>query len=222
MKNFVREFVLLLVIFCAGTFLLWSGREKSDTQALQSEDSRTAETNWARGPAIRKVDAAGQPSFARKNVPSEVPAEPSPATMAGEAESTGNVETTSATSTEVLRRDTVIRVTGLKAQRSNLLIAVFESPAGFPKSDQSTHTTTIEAEGEKVELSLSLPINCPIAIAVFQDLDGNKMISKSSIGIPIEPYGFSNNARGLFGPPTFQQSVVRLKEGSDTLEITVR
>ena len=57
MKNFVREFVLLLVIFCAGTCLLWSGREKSDTQALQSDDSRTAETNWARGPAIRKVDA---------------------------------------------------------------------------------------------------------------------------------------------------------------------
>jgi uncharacterized protein (DUF2141 family) len=155
-------------------------------------------------------------------VRSEIPAESPPATTAGKAESTGNVETTAATSTEVQRRDTVIRVTGLKAQRSNLLIAVFESPAGFPKSDQSTHTTTIEAEGEKVELSLSLPINCPIAIAVFQDLDGNKMISKSSIGIPIEPYGFSNNARGLFGPPTFQQSVVRLKEGSDTLEITVR
>ncbi len=221
MKNFVREFVLLLLIFCAGTFLLWSGREKSDTQALPSEDSRTAETNWARGPAIRKVDAAGQPSLARKNVRSEIPAEPPPATSAGKAESTGKTET-AATLAEVLRRDTVIRVTGLKAQRSNLLIAVFESPAGFPKSDQSTHTTTIEAEGEKVELSLSLPINCPIAIAVFQDLDGNKMISKSSIGIPIEPYGFSNNARGLFGPPTFQQSVVRLKEGSDTLEITVR
>ena len=153
MKNFVREFVLLLVIFCAGTFLLWSGREKSDTQALQSEDSRTAETNWARGPAIRKVDAAGQPSFARKNVPSEVPAEPSPATMAGEAESTGNVETTSATSTEVLRRDTVIRVTGLKAQRSNLLIAVFESPAVLEAGVGATMSVRSACNGARNDFS---------------------------------------------------------------------
>jgi uncharacterized protein (DUF2141 family) len=222
MKNFVREFVLLLVILFAGTYLLWSGPEKSETRSLPSENSGTAEIPLTPTPATAEVDAVSQPPLAQKNVRSEISAEPPPATTAGKAESTGKVETTAATSTEVQRRDTVIRVTGLKAQRSNLLIAVFESPAGFPRSDQSTHTTTIEAEGENVELSLSLPINCPIAIAVFQDLDGNKMISKSSIGIPIEPYGFSNNARGLFGPPTFQQSVVRLKEGSDTLEITVR
>ncbi len=215
MKNFVREFVLLIVILCAGSYLFWSGPQDSDTrnsspQNLRSKDSGTAEIPLALSPATPAVDATSQQPLAKKNVLSEIPAEPPTATAADTA------------STDVLRTDTVVRVTGLKPQRSNLLIAVFESPAGFPKSDQSTNTITIEAEGENIELSLSLPIDHPIAIAVFQDLDGNKMISKNSIGIPIEPYGFSNNARGLFGPPTFQQSVVRLKEGSDTLEIAVR
>ena len=216
MKNFVREFVLLLVIFCAGMFLLWSGPEKLETRSLRSENSGTAKSPSSPRPSTAAVDAVSQPPLAQKNLRREIPVEPPPETTAGKA------ETTAATTTEVQRRDTAIRVTGLNAQSSNLMIAVFESPAGFPKSDQSTHTTTIEAAGENVELSLSLPINHSIAIAVFQDLDGNKMISKSSIGIPIEPYGFSNNARGLFGPPTFQQSVVRLTEESETLEITVR
>jgi len=123
---------------------------------------------------------------------------------------------------ESLRMETVIRVTGLKPQPGSLRIAVFESPDGFPKSEQSTKTTVIETNGEHLDFSLSLPVNHPVAIAVFQDLDGNKIISKSSIGIPIEPYGFSNNARGLLGPPTFQQAVVRINEGQDRLEIQVR
>jgi len=217
MKNFVREFVLLLVILCAGSYLFWSGPQDSDTRTLRSRDSGKAEILLPLSPANLPVDRVSEPPLAQKNVLSEIPAEPQTATTA-----TDKAETADVMSTDGLRRDTVIRVTGLKPQRSNLLIAVFESPAGFPKSDQSTNTTTIEAEGESIELSLSLPINHPLAIAVFQDLDGNKMISKNSIGIPSEPYGFSNNARGLFGPPTFQQSVVRLKEGSDTLEIAVR
>ena len=96
-------------------------------------------------------------------------------------------------------------VMGLTAQTSSVYVAVFESEAGFPKSELSSKTTVVSATEGQVRFSLKLPRNQPVAIAVFQDIDGNGRLSKNQIGIPTEPYGFSNNARGLLGPPSFSR-----------------
>jgi uncharacterized protein (DUF2141 family) len=121
-----------------------------------------------------------------------------------------------------VRTEISIRVSGLTPKPGTLRVAVFESSEGFPKPEQSTSTTVVESEGDQAEFSLKLPVNHPLAIAVFQDLDGNKVITKNGFGIPAEPYGFSNNARGVLGPPTFQQAVLRLADGQDSLEIKIR
>jgi uncharacterized protein (DUF2141 family) len=44
------------------------------------------------------------------------------------------------------------------------------------------------------------------AIAVIHDLNENKELDKGFMGIPKEPYGFSNDARGKFGPPSYSES----------------
>ncbi len=41
-------------------------------------------------------------------------------------------------------------------------------------------------------------------IAVFHDLNENQELDANMLGIPTEAYGFSNNARGTFGPPGFE------------------
>lgn len=64
-------------------------------------------------------------------------------------------------------------VTGLSAQQSNVYVAVFELESGFPKSELSNKTVVVSTNSEKVEFSLELPTNLPLAIAVFQDSDGN-------------------------------------------------
>ena len=48
----------------------------------------------------------------------------------------------------------------------------------------------------------------PLALSVFQDANANGRLDMNAIGIPTEPYGFSNNAAGNFGPPKFEQAVV--------------
>ncbi len=62
---------------------------------------------------------------------------------------------------------------------------------------------------DSVDFSLSLPDLATTRIAVFQDLNGDGKLTKNSFGLPIEPYGFSNNARSTFGPPSFSQSAFR-------------
>ena len=44
------------------------------------------------------------------------------------------------------------------------------------------------------------------AISMYVDENNNGKLDANAIGIPIEPYAFSNDASGTFGPPTFEQA----------------
>ncbi|MCB8822982.1 DUF2141 domain-containing protein [Microvirga rosea] len=59
------------------------------------------------------------------------------------------------------------------------------------------------------------------AVAVFQDLNGNGSLDRNLIGLPREPYGFSNDT-GRRGPPSFQEALVTIQEPSTTVTIPVR
>ncbi|MDT0644818.1 DUF2141 domain-containing protein [Zunongwangia sp. F363] len=52
------------------------------------------------------------------------------------------------------------------------------------------------------------------AISMFYDTNGNGILDKNFIGIPMEPYGFSNNVRPALRAPTFQESRFSLINGS--------
>lgn len=45
------------------------------------------------------------------------------------------------------------------------------------------------------------------AVAAFEDLNGNGTLDRSQNGLPLEPYGFSNNA-GRRSTPRFEQAAV--------------
>jgi uncharacterized protein (DUF2141 family) len=139
-------------------------------------------------------------------------------------------ETSFATNSEADSSDAVagestqtlsIHISGLKNQSSMLYVAVFDSAKGFPKPERSRTTTTIPVTGVKVDFSLSLPDMSKASIAIFQDLNGDGTLTKNSFGLPIEPYGFSNNARSTFGPPSFSQAAFRVSEETPSMEIRV-
>lgn len=48
----------------------------------------------------------------------------------------------------------------------------------------------------------------PLAISVFQDLNGNGKLDSNMMGMPTEPYAFSRQAQGNFGPPSFDQAAL--------------
>jgi uncharacterized protein (DUF2141 family) len=48
------------------------------------------------------------------------------------------------------------------------------------------------------------------AIAVFHDKNNNGILDKNLVGMPVERYGFSNNARVTFSAPSFNSAAVEL------------
>lgn len=59
------------------------------------------------------------------------------------------------------------------------------------------------------------------AIKAFHDEDVDGRLSCGLMGMPKERYGFSNNARGLFGPPSFKDAAVQYAP-SGALRIQLR
>lgn len=49
------------------------------------------------------------------------------------------------------------------------------------------------------------------AISLFVDVNGNGRLDTNALGAPIEPYGFSNDASGSFGPPSFDQARIAVQ-----------
>ena len=57
------------------------------------------------------------------------------------------------------------------------------------------------------------------AIKAFHDQNGDKKHNRGLFGQPLEPYGFSNNVRGIFGPPSYEKTTFRLPPGAAQISI---
>ncbi len=59
------------------------------------------------------------------------------------------------------------------------------------------------------------------AIIAFQDLDGTGTLPRSKLGLPLEPYGLSNDA-GRLRRPTFQQAAFQLDAEERSVVVRLR
>jgi uncharacterized protein (DUF2141 family) len=97
----------------------------------------------------------------------------------------------------------VVSVVGLERDEGLIRIAVFDSADRFP--DEPILGEVVEPRKLGAEWSASLPRGT-YAVAVVHDVDGNGKLNTNLLGMPREPYGFSNDARGTFGAPSFEDA----------------
>lgn len=57
------------------------------------------------------------------------------------------------------------------------------------------------------------------AIALYQDLNGNGKLDTNFLGIPKEPYAFSNNIKPVFSTPSFKQCSFEFSQANQNLSI---
>ena len=100
-------------------------------------------------------------------------------------------------------------------------LALFAEPESFPDNQRATRTLATAVEHPTAEVLIENLPEGTYAAAVFQDLNGDEILNRGSFGIPSEPYGFSNNARGNFGPPSFRAAAFQLTMDQGELDIRV-
>jgi uncharacterized protein (DUF2141 family) len=60
------------------------------------------------------------------------------------------------------------------------------------------------------------------AVRLYHDENDNGELDANMFGVPREAYGFSNDARGRFGPPDFDEAAFTLPSGSLSITITAK
>ena len=108
-------------------------------------------------------------------------------------------------------------VQGITKASGSIRIAVYDGEPSFKKLEAPVVGTIIPAAVPSVSFETELPAG-EYAISLFHDVDGNGKLKTNLVGMPREPYGFSNNAKGKFGPPTWAASVFTV-DGDTTVVI---
>lgn len=80
----------------------------------------------------------------------------------------------------------------------------------------------LKATGSVVVFDVSGLAPGDYAIRAVHDLDADGDIDVNTLGIPTEPFGFSNDAMGKMGPPGFEQAKFTLKPGSNSVSFRMR
>lgn len=107
--------------------------------------------------------------------------------------------------TYVQQDSLTITVENIRNMDGLLKVCVFDNEADFMQQPVICEDVTDFSKPEH-ELSLSIPIGRRYAIIVYHDLNANGKLDRNILGIPSEPYGFSNNPSTRFGPPSFDKA----------------
>ncbi len=114
-----------------------------------------------------------------------------------------------------------VRFRGLEPNRGSLVCALYGDRSSFDNDGAPLRSAVLPVAGEDVEWTLELPPG-RYAIKVYQDLDEDGELARGSFGVPREPYGFSNNARGSFGPPSWSAASFELGTARLVLDVDLR
>ena len=100
-----------------------------------------------------------------------------------------------------------IELTGIKPAEGNILLSLYKNAEGFPSDTKAVYMSSkTKVSANTITVSLNNVPNGTYAIAFFHDANANGKMDKNFVGLPKEGYGFSNDAMGKFGPPSFKEA----------------
>lgn len=106
--------------------------------------------------------------------------------------------------------DLTLTFPGLKAKTGTVLIAVYDSAESWA-SGKPARAATASAAADLPTAKLEGLPDGTYAVRAVHDVDGDGKMGRNPFGIPTEPYGFSNDAPPVMGPPAFEAAAFPLK-----------
>ncbi|HUN92041.1 MAG TPA: DUF2141 domain-containing protein [Burkholderiaceae bacterium] len=116
--------------------------------------------------------------------------------------------------------DLRVVVNDVKTDQGVVMVGLFKDPAAFPSTMLAGQKTAATPGSVTVVFSGLAPGS--YAVSAYQDLDGNGKLNKNLLGIPTEPYGFSRDARGRTGPPSFDDAKFDLPAAGAEIVVRIR
>ncbi|MDH5230945.1 MAG: DUF2141 domain-containing protein [Gammaproteobacteria bacterium] len=118
--------------------------------------------------------------------------------------------------------DLVIQVEGLKNAQGQVRAFLFDASSAFPKEELSIRQQQIAVADNKNIIRFNKLSPGKYAVSLFHDENNNGELDSKWYGPPSEGVGVSNNAKGGFGPPKYEQCEFEVKPGHNLISIKVK
>ena len=113
-------------------------------------------------------------------------------------------------------------LTDIKTKTGQVGFFLFHSEEGFPvKTEKALLSGYVKNTGKTVEYTFPNIAVGSYAVYVFHDEDGNNKLKTNFIGMPKEGMGVSNNAKGHFGPPSFDDAKFNFNKTEQTITVSL-
>ena len=122
---------------------------------------------------------------------------------------------------EAVRAESLkIVLTNVHVSEGTIMLQVLRGEAEFNGEGEPIMSVLQRAETGEMSFTASALPKGEYAIRVMHDTNGNGKLDTNFVGIPSEPWAFSNNAVGNFGPPKWADVRFTL-DGDVTQSITL-
>lgn len=111
-------------------------------------------------------------------------------------------------------------VEGLGSDEGQVMMALFDSEASFDGPAEPVRKAKLAIEKHAAAQTWSGLSPGNYALRVFHDRNDDGELDSNWMGMPKEPFGFSQNPKLRFGPPSFEQA--RFELGAEPLIVKVR
>ena len=98
-----------------------------------------------------------------------------------------------------------VTVHGVQPRVGHVVVSLFDSKTHWLKKTLAEQRIPVGGADQVMLQFVDLPPGT-YALSVYYDEDSNGRMNTGFMRIPSEPVGFSNRAKGLFGPPGFEKA----------------
>lgn len=127
-----------------------------------------------------------------------------------------------------------VTIEGIHSNAGEVLIGVYDNADGFKSAIDSSATKsallpqTWRIDGAALRATVGsqriiftqLPPG-RYAVIAFHDENDNGLLDANALGVPTEGYGFSNNAHGFLGAPSFDEAAIDLGSADKNIAIAL-
>ncbi|MDE3115004.1 MAG: DUF2141 domain-containing protein [Pseudomonadota bacterium] len=111
-----------------------------------------------------------------------------------------------------------VKVAHVSPKGGEISLALYTA-ANYDDDDHPTLSRDVPADPAGTTIVIGGLKPGVYAIKMMQDINGNGKFDTSWLGLPLEPYGFSNNAKPFLSAPSFGSTSFTVTPGNNTITI---
>lgn len=116
-----------------------------------------------------------------------------------------------------------VDVEGVRSSDGLIAVTLYaDDSSKFLAHHGSLYVGRVPAHSGTTSVCIHVPKTGVYALAVYHDTNANRKYDRNAVGLPAEPYGFSNNPRVFLGMPAWHSVRLAVPKTDTRTSITLR